>query len=204
MDSIKIIKNKNVKRILFVLMTMILIYIVFILVSLSPGVNSNVHFEDKMYYTKNVNDAITTIKITTYITNEGISDSGEIRIKMFVKDNKGISQSETEKDIGSISSHKTKEVVLDINVKESESYYVDALLFEDDERIVSSQGKFTAPTPSEPNQTTGGDFSPDEERAKSSKSKLGAPGFEGVFFIAVLIAMVMTIRKKRLLFNNRR
>ncbi len=204
MDINKIIKNKNVKIILFILIIMILIYIVFIYVSLSPGVNSNVHFEDKMYYTKNVNNNITTIKITTYITNEGISDSGEIRLKMFVKDNKGISQSEVEKVIGSISSHKTEEVVLDIDVKESESYFVDALLFEDDQRIVSSQGEFTAPTPSEPKQKTGGDFSTDEEKAESLKKEFGSPGFESTIFIAVLIAIALVVRKKKYFFRDRK
>jgi hypothetical protein len=193
-----IIDNKTIKIILLIILIMIPIYAIFIYASLSPGVNSYVHFEDKMYYSKKVDNNITTITITSYITNDGISDSGDIRVKIFVEDKQGISHSEAEKEIGSIASHKTKEVLIDVVVSESESYNVDALMFEDDERIVSSEGGFTAPAAAETKET-GGAFSPDEEREDGASKDFSTPGF-GILEV-VVIAFVFTIflkKKKRI------
>lgn len=185
-----LIDNKTMKILLLIILIMIPVYIIFIYASLSPGVNSYVHFEDKMYYSKKVQNNVTTITITSYITNEGLSDSGDIRLKIFVEDQKGISQEEGVKEVGSIPSHKTKEVQIDVVVKESESYSVDALMFEDDKRIVSSEGDFTAPTSTEAKET-GGAFSPDEDREDGASKGFATPGF-GLLEV-ILIAFVFTI-----------
>ena len=108
-----------------------------------------------MYYSKKVQNNVTTITITSYITNDGLSDSGDIRLKIFVEDQQGISHEEGEKEVGSLPSQKTQEVQIDVVVKESERYSVDALLFEDDKRIVSSEGDFTAPTSPDTKETGG-------------------------------------------------
>jgi len=192
----KTIDNKTIKIILMIILITVPIYIIFIYASLSPGVNSYVHFEDKMYYSKKVENNITTITITSYITNEGLSDSGEVRIKIFVKDQKGISHSVGEKEVGTIPSHKTEEVLIDVVISESERYSVDALLFEDDEHVVSSKGDFTAPITTEPKQTTGGAFSPDEEREESTKKDYSTPGFELLELILSVLVLLFLIKRK--------
>jgi len=192
-----IIDNKTMKILLLIILIMIPVYIIFIYASLSPGVNSYVHFEDKMYYSKKVQNNVTTITITSYITNEGLSDSGDIRLKIFVEDQQGISQKEAEKEVGSITSHKTKEVQMNVVVKESERYNVDALLFEDDKRIVSSEGDFTAPTSIE-DKETGGAFSPEEEREDGASKGFSTPGFEvlEIIFIAFIFTIFVKGKKR--------
>lgn len=193
-----VLTQKNIRILLIVVLIIVPTYIAFIYVSLTPGVNSDLHFEDKMYYSKKVSNDVTTITITAYITNEGISDSGDIRLKVFVKDQEDISQSVGEKDIGVIPSHKTEEVEIDVVVPDSTRYDVDALLFEDDQRVVTGRGDFTAPTPSNEDASSGGDFSPDEERDESAKAEFGTPGFEAAVLIAIMIIFTIIMKKKRI------
>jgi hypothetical protein len=191
-----ILTQKNVKILLLVILIIIPTYIAFIYFSLTPGVNSNLHFEDKMYYSKKVSNNVTTITIIAYITNEGISDSGDVRLKVFVEDQEGISQSVGEKDVGVIPSHKTEEVEIDVEVPDSLRYDVDALLFEDDERIITGRGDFTAPTASDPEAKSGGDFSPYEERDEDAKAEFGAPGFEAMVIIMAFLFFIVYPRRR--------
>jgi hypothetical protein len=152
-----------------------------------------------MYYKKSIRNNETTITITSYITNDGISDSGEIKIKLFIEDSNGLSHSEAEKTIGSISAHKTEEILLNVVVIDSERYNVDTILFEDGQRVISSGGYFRTPATSEPYQSTGGTF--DMEEGESDQKDFSTPGFEALELIIIILIILIFIsirRRKRI------
>ena len=196
MDLNKMMNDKIMRIILIITIIIIPTYVVFVYVSLSPGVNSSVHVDDEMYYSKKVVNNVTTITITTYITNEGVGDSGDLRLKIFVEDSDGISTVEGEKNIGTIDGKKTEEVQIDVIVVESEWYNVKAKLFEDGKEIVDSSGGFKAPTSNELSDS-GGSFEPYTEESESDKEEFSAPGFGSVELIiaAALILIILNTRK---------
>jgi len=196
--NIKGVMDQKTLRILIAIVVIILpVYAVYIYASLQPGANSFVHFEEEMYYSKNKSSTnVTTITITSYVTNEGISDSGEIKIKMFIEDRDGLSKSEAEKTIDSIPAKTTEEIHLDVIVEDSESYDVDTLLFENDKRIISSEGYFRTPSSQQDDKSTGGTFSTDEESSDEQKS-YSTPGFEAVELVLIILVFLFFIRKRR-------
>jgi hypothetical protein len=113
---------------------------------------------------------------------------------MYVEDQQRISHSEVEKDIGSIPSHNTKEVIIDVFLNESDRYNVDAILFEDGEKIVSSQSAFTSPTPPS-EESTGGSF-PTGEKKDSDEGSFEGPGFSGKELILIIIIILIIINVK--------
>jgi hypothetical protein len=192
---------KTIRILLMIIIIILPVYAVYIYASLQPGANSYVHFEDEMYYKKSTSGSnVTTITITSFITNDGISDSGEIKIKLFVDDRDGLSQSEAEKTIDKIPARTTQEIQIDVVVEDSESYDVDTLLFEDDQRIVRNEGYFRTPEPAtSADKSTGGTFDTDTERSEEGKD-YSSPGFEAVeiaMIIAVLLIFFRVRRKKK-------
>ena len=188
---------KTLRILLIVIIIILPVYGIYVYASLQPGANSYVHFEDEMFYSKSVSSSnVTTITITSYITNEGISDSGEIKIKMYIKDRDELSQSEAEKTIDSIPAQTTEEIQIDVIVEDSESYDVDTLLFEDGQRIISSEGYFRTPDNAQDDSPSGGAFSADEESSGEQK-EYASPGFEVVLIVAFLL-IFFRIRRKRI------
>jgi len=196
MDINRLMNDKIMRIILIITIIIIPTYIVFVYVSLSPGVNSSVHVDNEMFYSKKVVNNVTTITITTYITNEGVGDSGDLRLKIFVEDRDGISQVEGEKNIGTIEGRKTEEVQIDVVVVESERYDVKAKLFEDDKEIVDSSGGFTAPTNSEL-KDSGGSFEPYTEESDSDKEEFSAPGFGSVELIVAVALLLIVLNTRK-------
>ena len=193
---------KTLRILLMVIIIILPVYAIYIYASLQPGANSYVHFEDEMFYSKSVSSSnVTTITITSYITNEGLSDSGEIKIKMFIKDRDQLSQSEAEKTIDSIPAQTTEEIELDVIVEDSESYDVDTLLFEDDQRIVSSEGYFRTPDNAQADGSSGGAFSADEESSEDQK-EYATPGFEVVEVVVIVAFLLIFFRIRRIKIKN--
>ena len=191
---------KTLRILLIVIIIILPVYGIYVYASLQPGANSYVHFEDEMFYSKSVSSSnVTTITITSYITNEGISDSGEIKIKMYIKDRDELSQSEAEKTIDSIPAQTTEEIQIDVIVEDSESYDVDTLLFEDGQRIISSEGYFRTPDNAQDDSPSGGAFSADEESSGEQK-EYASPGFEvvEVVLIVAFLLIFFRIRRKRI------
>jgi hypothetical protein len=202
--NIKDILDQKTFRILLMVIIIILpVYGIFVYASLQPGANSFVHFEEEMFYSKSVSSTnVTTITITSYITNEGISDSGEIKIKMFIEDRDGLSQSEAEKTIDSIPAHSTEEVLMDVVVEDSESYDVDTLLFEDDQRIVTNEGYFRTPDRPMTDPSSGGSFDTDEGFRSDDQKDYSSPGFEAVEIVLIVAILLIFFRVRRKRIKN--
>lgn len=150
-----------------------------------PGRGSYVTVEDKVYLRKIDN---TTLEITAYLTNNGLTDSGYVTITVFVKDADGISLSKAEKDVGVIPSKTTRGTVLTPTVPIGQKYYVDILVFEGGKKIESAK----SPTP-----TVGygaGGLGLSKERVAEKPT---IPGFEGFMaIIAVCLAIAILRREK--------
>jgi hypothetical protein len=203
MDLNKMMKDKIMKVILVIIIIIIPTYIAFVYVSLSPGVNSRVSIDDELFFSKKVVNNVTTITITVYINNDGVGDSGELRLKVYVKDQDEISTSEGEKDIGTIEGKKTEPVKIDVVVTESERYTVITKLFEDDKEIIDSEGGFTAPTSSDKKES-GGSFVPRMESDDESREDFSAPGYGAVELIVAVILILIVLNTRKYIKSNRK
>lgn len=187
-DYLKKSVERPLKLALIILVVMGIIYGIFMGVNFLPGKGSHVILEDKVYFEVIDN---TILRITTYVTNDGLTDSGHVKLTAFVKDSAGLSQSKCDEEVGVIPSETTREVVLTTTVPLGRDYSIDILVFESGKKLELGTGG-----PKAPSGYGAGEWQLSKQRVTE---KPGVPGFEalpliGAFAIALLI--FKKLRKK--------
>jgi hypothetical protein len=133
------------------------IFSVFIYTGVQPGTNSRLIFDGSLYFKRNdLSATATQVTVTAYLSNKGISDSGPVKVIIYLRDSSGISEGKTQANTGVILSHKTKELVASATLSNAITYTVDLLIFESDQKVSTARGsvniveKHAEATPSQP------------------------------------------------------
>jgi len=142
LDWLKKYAEKPSKTAILIIVVIGVIYAVFAGITFLPGRNSHVTLDEQIYFTR-VNN--TTLNVITYITNDGLTDSGDIDITLYIKDSQGISQSKCQQHIGVVGSGKTKEITFTTQATPDKKYDVDILVFENGKKILSGSGDMQSP-----------------------------------------------------------
>jgi len=190
-DRLKKYAEKPSKMAVLIIVVMGIIYAVFAGITFLPGRNSHVTLDEQVYFTRVDN---TTLNVIIYITNDGLTDSGDVDITLYIKDSQGISQSKCQQQIGVIGSGKTKEITFTTQATPDKKYDVDMLVFENGKKILSGSGNVQSPTTII--STTGaGEGVVLEEREKMAPAM---PGFETLLLLcAIPIALLFVKKHKR-------
>ncbi len=193
MKVIEILKKyaeKPSKMAVLIIVVMGIIYAVFAGITFLPGRNSHVTLDEQVYFTRVDN---TTLNVIIYITNDGLTDSGDVDITLYITDSQGISQSQCKQHVGVIGSDKTKEITFTTQATPDKKYNVDILVFENGKKTLSGSGTLQSPTISGP--TGAGEGVVIGEREKTAPAM---PGFETLFLLCgFLIALFVIKRHKR-------
>jgi hypothetical protein len=190
LDWLKKYAEKPSKMAVLIIVVMGIIYAVFAGITFLPGRNSHVTLDEQVYFTRVDN---TTLNVIIYITNDGLTDSGDIDITLYIKDSQGISQSKCQQHVGAIGSGKTKEITFTTQATPDKKYDVDILVFENGKKILSGSGNVQSPTIT---GTTGAGEG--VVIGKEEKPKPAIPGFETLLLLcAILIALLIVKKHKR-------
>ncbi|MBU2565588.1 MAG: hypothetical protein KJ655_04980 [Candidatus Thermoplasmatota archaeon] len=191
-DRLKKCAEKPSKMAVLIIVVMGIIYAVFAGITFLPGRNSHVTLDEEVYFTRVDN---TTLNVIIYITNDGLTDSGDVDITLYVTDSQGISQSQCKQQVGVIGSDKTKEITFTTQATPDKKYNVDVLVFEDGKKTLSGSGTLQSPTVS---GTTGAGEGVVIEERKYQKPPTPTPGFETLLLLcAIPIALLVIKRHKR-------
>jgi hypothetical protein len=132
---------KSVKVVAVCALVIIPVFSTIIYTGVQPGSNSKLFFDGNLYFSRDdLSASQTRVKVTGYLANMGISDSGPVRVVAFLRDANGISEGKTDINVGTIKSHKTVEIDLSVILYDSTSYSVDLLIFENSQRVNIAHG----------------------------------------------------------------
>ena len=195
LDWLKKYAEKPSKMAVLIIVVMGIIYAVFAGITFLPGRNSHVTLDEQVYFTR-VNN--TTLNVIIYLTNDGLTDSGNIDVTMYIKDSQGISQSECEQHVGVIGSDKTKKITFTTQATPDKKYNTNILVFENGKKILSGSGTLQSPTIGGTTGPTGAGEGVVLEKREYEKPPTPTPGFETLLLLcAIPIALLFVKRYKR-------
>lgn len=187
LDWLKKYAEKPSKMAVLIIVVMGIIYAVFAGITFLPGRNSHVTLDEQVYFTRVDN---TTLNVIIYITNDGLTDSGDVDVTLYITDSQGISQSKCEKHIGVIGSDKTKELTFTTQATPDKKYYVDTLVFENGKKILSGSGTVQSSTISGTTGAGEGVVLGEREKMKPT-----IPGFETLLLLPALLVALLVVKK---------
>jgi len=217
-------KDPDVRfKFLWIMLVLIIVVVIAIaaLIALMPPAKKIVYSDLRLdsIQTQRVNDQYiddnttsTNLEVTLYLTNDGLIDSGEIRIDAFMKSyntrGEEVPCDATDKVNSSIIPlDKTSTITLQFNdliIKNDQSYTIEFLIFEDEKIVETAKTTIKVPyvavapePPVDSRDADDGASGRSEEKEDDEAFGVGAPGFELVPLILALGAILFLMKNKK-------
>lgn len=155
------------------------------------------------------NTTNTNLEVTIYLTNDGLIDSGEVRIDAFMKsyNTRGEEEPCDASDIVNLSiipldkTSKTTFHFNDLEIKHDQQYTIEFIILEDDKIVEIAKTTIKVPyveVKPAPDVDYSEDADPEASGRKEEKgdSDVGAPGFEVVPLIMAIGGLLFVIKNK--------